>query len=160
MTHRLWIMGWRDWIMQAMISIIRIKVVCLFVSWWFPILPGHVRNDKMNWLSNTFRIGKFDPNRHDLSNDLLWHWNWPFRSSATTTLRPNIAIVRDSGTTQTIVNNAIVNNGSRVPISRNIVKNMDPVRDHIARVNTVCWNWSNRIINVSWRKVIPNRVAS
>jgi len=59
------------------------------------------------------------------------------RSSATTTLRPNIAIVRDSGTTQTIVNNAIVNNGSRVPISRNIVKNMEPVRDHIARVKTV-----------------------
>ena len=72
---------------------------------------------------------------------------WRFRSSATTTLRPNIAIVRDSGATQTIVNNAIVNNGSRVPISRNIVKNMDQVQDHIARVNTICSHGSNEVIS-------------
>merc|ERR1712235_170258 len=60
------------------------------------------------------------------------------RSSATTTLRPNIAIVRDSGTSQTIVNNGIVNNGSKVPISRNIVKSMDHVESRI-----VCDDTSN-----------------
>ena len=49
-------------------------------------------------------------------------------------MRPNIAIVRDSGTSQTIINDRIVHNGSTVPISRNIVKNMEHVESHIARV--------------------------
>jgi len=143
---------------QAMISIIRMKVAYLFVSWWFPILPGHVRKDKMNWLSNTFPIGEFNLKWPQMTkNDPTW----PFRSSATTTLRPNIAIVRDSGATQTIVNNAIVNNGSRVPISRNIVKNIDQVQDHIARVNTICSNGSNEVIsskglNFSWIVLHPS----
>ena len=94
------------------------------------------------------------------SSDPSWSdLKWPFRSSATTTLRPNIAIVRDSGATQTIVNNAIVNNGSRVPISRNIVKNMDQVQDHIARVNTICSRGSNEVIiglNSSWIVLHPS----
>ena len=152
MTHN-------SWLRQERLSIIRIKVAYLFVSWWFPILPGHVRRDKMNWLSNTFQIGEFNLKKLEwpqvTQNDLTW----PFRSSATTTLRPNIAIVRDSGATQTIVNNAIVNNGSRVPISRNIVKNMDQVQDHIARVNTICSRGSNEVIiglNSSWIVLHPS----
>ena len=148
-----------------MILITRVKVAYLFVSWWFPILPGHVRKGKMNWHSNTFPIGKLTLKWPQVTPD---DPKWPklsFRSSATTTLRPNIAIVRDSGTTQTIVNNAIVNNGSRVPISRNIVKNMEPVRDHIARVNTVIlvsvtsWYWwlkfgDNFLMQNFWTKMI------
>ena len=119
-------------------------------------MPGHVRKGKMNWHSNTFPIGKLTLTWAQVT---LSDPKWPklsFRSSATTTLRPNIAIVRDSGTTQTIVNNAIVNNGSRVPISRNIVKDMEPVRDHIARVKTVIvvsgtsWYWWLKVGDNFW----------